>query len=123
MEIEIEPTARHDADLGFIPVVVIDACGPGNEEVAQRCASSRMVSRIALRGASRSATVSIPVVAGDCSVYGRVSPKIVESVLSCSIEHICDFVRVEKNRSPAVIARCGIRRRAACRSGGQGNNA
>ena len=40
MEIEIEPTARHDADLGFIPVVVIDACGAGNEEVAQRSIES-----------------------------------------------------------------------------------
>lgn len=36
MEIGIEPTARHAADLGYIPVVVTDACGAGNPEAAQR---------------------------------------------------------------------------------------
>src|SRR6266542_1039066 len=35
-EIGIEPTARHGADLGYIPVLVTDACGPGNEEAAKR---------------------------------------------------------------------------------------
>jgi nicotinamidase-related amidase len=35
-EIGIEPTARHGADLGYIPVLVTDACGAGNEEAAQR---------------------------------------------------------------------------------------
>jgi len=35
-EIGIEPTARHGADLGYIPVIVTDACGAGNEEVAMR---------------------------------------------------------------------------------------
>ncbi len=34
-EIGIEPTARHGADLGYIPVLVDDACGAGNEEVAR----------------------------------------------------------------------------------------
>lgn len=36
MEVGIEPTVRHAADLGFIPVVVRDACGAGNEEAARR---------------------------------------------------------------------------------------
>lgn len=36
LEVGIEPTARHGADLGFIPVVVRDACGFGNAEAAQR---------------------------------------------------------------------------------------
>jgi nicotinamidase-related amidase len=36
LEIGIEPTVRHGADLGFIPVVVQDACGFGNAEAAQR---------------------------------------------------------------------------------------
>ena len=36
LEIGIEPTARHAADLGFIPVVVQDACGFGNAEAARR---------------------------------------------------------------------------------------
>jgi nicotinamidase-related amidase len=39
-EIGIEPTARHGADLGFIPVVVSDACGAGNEEAANRSIES-----------------------------------------------------------------------------------
>src|SRR6266478_5371967 len=34
-EIGIEPTARHGADLGYIPVLVTDACGSGNAEAAQ----------------------------------------------------------------------------------------
>jgi biuret amidohydrolase len=36
MEVGIEPTARQAADLGFIPVIVADACGGGNEEAARR---------------------------------------------------------------------------------------
>jgi nicotinamidase-related amidase len=36
MEIGIEPTARHAADLGIIPVVIADACGAGHAAAAQR---------------------------------------------------------------------------------------
>lgn len=36
MEIGIEPTARHAADLGYIPVVVTDACGAGDKTAAER---------------------------------------------------------------------------------------
>jgi nicotinamidase-related amidase len=39
-EIGIEPTVRHAADLGYIPVVVTDACGAGNEEAGQRALTS-----------------------------------------------------------------------------------
>src|SRR6516225_9547938 len=39
-EIGIEPTARHGVDLGYIPVVVTDGCGAGNEEAAQRSIES-----------------------------------------------------------------------------------
>lgn len=35
-EIGIEPTVRHAADIGIIPVVVADACGAGHEEAGQR---------------------------------------------------------------------------------------
>ncbi|SED11211.1 Nicotinamidase-related amidase [Rhizobiales bacterium GAS188] len=35
-EIGIDPTVRHGADLGFIPVVVEDACGAGHAEAAAR---------------------------------------------------------------------------------------
>jgi nicotinamidase-related amidase len=36
MEIGIEPTVRHAADLGYVPVVVTDACGGGDTEAAER---------------------------------------------------------------------------------------
>lgn len=36
MEIGIEPTVRHGADLGFVPVVITDACGYGHREAAER---------------------------------------------------------------------------------------
>jgi nicotinamidase-related amidase len=39
-EIGIEPTARHGADLGYIPVLVSDACGAGDEEAAKRSIES-----------------------------------------------------------------------------------
>jgi biuret amidohydrolase len=40
MEIGIEPTARHGADLGYIPVVIKDACGYGHREAADRSIAS-----------------------------------------------------------------------------------
>jgi biuret amidohydrolase len=36
IEIGIEPTVRHGADRGLVPVVVADACGAGNHPAAQR---------------------------------------------------------------------------------------
>src|ERR1700681_22760 len=39
-EIGIEPTARHAADLGIIPVIMADACGAGHEDAAQRSLES-----------------------------------------------------------------------------------
>jgi nicotinamidase-related amidase len=39
-EIGIEPTARHAADLGYIPVIVTDASGAGNEDAALRSIES-----------------------------------------------------------------------------------
>jgi len=35
-EIGIEPTVRHGADLGLIPIVVRDACGAGHAEAGER---------------------------------------------------------------------------------------
>lgn len=40
MEVGIDPTVRHGADLGYIPVIVRDACGAGHEEAAQRSVAS-----------------------------------------------------------------------------------
>jgi nicotinamidase-related amidase len=36
LEIGIEPTARHAADLGYVPIVIRDACGAGNAEAGAR---------------------------------------------------------------------------------------
>jgi biuret amidohydrolase len=36
MEIGIDITARHAADLGFVPIVVRDACGAGHRDAADR---------------------------------------------------------------------------------------
>jgi len=35
-EIGIEPTARHAADLGIVPIIVTDALGCGHDEAAER---------------------------------------------------------------------------------------
>jgi len=40
MEIGIEPTVRHGADLGYIPVVLKDACGFGHCDAATRSIAS-----------------------------------------------------------------------------------
>jgi biuret amidohydrolase len=40
IEIGIEPTVRHGADLGYIPVVVKDACGFGHRDAADRSFAS-----------------------------------------------------------------------------------
>ena len=36
LEVGIEPTVRHAMDLGYIPVIVTDACGYGNQAAADR---------------------------------------------------------------------------------------
>jgi biuret amidohydrolase len=36
LEVGIEPSVRHAADLGFVPIVISDACGAGHPEAAQR---------------------------------------------------------------------------------------
>jgi nicotinamidase-related amidase len=40
MEIGIEPTMRQGADLGYIPVVVKDACGFGHRDAAESSIAS-----------------------------------------------------------------------------------
>ena len=39
-EVGIEPTVRHGADLGYIPVVVEDACGAGDKAAGERSLES-----------------------------------------------------------------------------------
>ncbi|MEV6771903.1 cysteine hydrolase [Nocardia sp. NPDC051030] len=36
MEVGIEPTVRHATDLGYLPIMVTDACGAGHAEAAER---------------------------------------------------------------------------------------
>ncbi len=62
LEIGIEPTVRHGADLGFVPVVVTDACGAGNAEAARRSLESMAFTGDAL----------LTDTAGFCSVLQRV---------------------------------------------------
>jgi len=40
MEVGIEPTVRHGADLGYIPIVVSDACGSGHAEAGERASAN-----------------------------------------------------------------------------------
>jgi biuret amidohydrolase len=40
LEIGIEPTCRHAADLGIIPILVRDACGAGDAKAADHCVAS-----------------------------------------------------------------------------------
>jgi biuret amidohydrolase len=36
LEVGVEPTVRHAADLGYVPIVVTDACGAGDRAAAAR---------------------------------------------------------------------------------------
>ena len=40
IEIGIEPTVRHAADLGYLPVLIEDACGAGHAEAGERAIAS-----------------------------------------------------------------------------------
>ena len=52
LEIGIEPTARHAADLGFLPVVVDDACGIVEPEAAARALASLDYSLLSYRASA-----------------------------------------------------------------------
>jgi len=64
LEVGIEPTARHAADLGIVPLLVRDACGHGNAEAAER-------SLQALAFAGDSVITDTNEV---CSIWARHSP-------------------------------------------------
>jgi len=36
----VEPTIRHGVDLGYLPVLVTDACGAGHAEAGDRALAS-----------------------------------------------------------------------------------
>ena len=64
MEIGIEPTVRHAADLGYIPVIVTDACGAGDESAAKRSLES-------LEFAGDALMTDVETI---CSLFLRVPP-------------------------------------------------
>ena len=48
-EIGIEPTVRHGADLGFVPVVVADACGSVDPAAGERSLASLDYAKMSLQ--------------------------------------------------------------------------
>ena len=64
MEIGIEPTARHGADLGYIPVIVKDACGFGHKD-----ASARSIASLEFAGDSLFTDVETI-----CAQFRRITP-------------------------------------------------
>src|SRR5947207_15120929 len=65
MEIGIEPTVRQGADLGYIPVVITDACGFGHRDAAERSVASLEFSGDALL--TNADTF--------CAQFGRIVPQ------------------------------------------------
>ncbi|GAA4980941.1 cysteine hydrolase [Kineococcus glutinatus] len=59
LEIGIEPTARHAADLGFLPVVVDDACGVVEPAAAQRSLDSLDYSLLSHRCSAAEAVAAL----------------------------------------------------------------
>jgi len=59
LETGIEPTARHAADLGFLPVVVEDACGIVEPAAAERSLASLDYSLMSYRGSAAEVVASL----------------------------------------------------------------
>jgi nicotinamidase-related amidase len=59
LEIGIEPTARHAADLGFLPVVVGDACGIVEPEAAARAVASLDYSLLSYRASAEEVVAAL----------------------------------------------------------------
>src|SRR5258708_18044523 len=59
MEIGVEPTVRQGADLGYIPVVVKDACGFGHGDAAERSIASLNSPGMLCSRASRQSALSL----------------------------------------------------------------
>ena len=60
LEIGIEPTARHAADLGFLPVVVEDACGIVEPDAAQRSLDALDYSLLSYRATTAEVVAALP---------------------------------------------------------------
>src|SRR5436305_401829 len=63
MEIGSDPTVRHGADIGYVPVVMKDACGDGHGDAAER-------SHAGLEFAGDALYTSVD---GLCAQFGRIS--------------------------------------------------
>jgi hypothetical protein len=111
MEIGIEPTVRHGADLGYIPVVVKDACGFGHRDAAARSIASLEFAGDALltnveticaqfrraSGWRRATSILLPGV--DTSPQSRVVPWNRQSAASRALSlHLHDSARRELDR-------------------------
>jgi nicotinamidase-related amidase len=59
LEVGIEPTVRHSADLGYIPIVVRDACGAGDEGAGDRALEALMFAGDAIVADADAVTASL----------------------------------------------------------------
>jgi nicotinamidase-related amidase len=66
LEVGIDPTCRHGADLGFTPILVRDACGFGHAEAASR----------ALAALEYSGDTAITDVQSVCRILDRQAPPV-----------------------------------------------
>jgi nicotinamidase-related amidase len=59
LEVGIEPTVRHSADLGYIPIVVRDACGAGDAVAGDRALETLMFAGDAIVADTDTVTASL----------------------------------------------------------------
>jgi biuret amidohydrolase len=59
LEVGIEPTVRHSADLGYVPVVVRDACGAGDAAAGERALQALMFAGDAIVADTDAVTASL----------------------------------------------------------------
>ena len=59
LEVGIEPTVRHSADLGYIPIVVRDACGAGDGVAGDRALETLMFAGDAIVADTDTVTASL----------------------------------------------------------------
>jgi nicotinamidase-related amidase len=59
LEVGIEPTVRHSADLGYVPIVVRDACGSGDAAAGQRALEALMFAGDAIVADTDAVTASL----------------------------------------------------------------
>jgi nicotinamidase-related amidase len=59
LEVGIEPTVRHSADLGYIPIVVRDACGAGDAAAGERAIEALMFAGDAIVADTDAITASL----------------------------------------------------------------